>query len=86
MSDEIEDLVRRWREDAAEDIDLARRILEMKKPTRAMFFAHLALEKALKALVIRVTEKTPPKIHNLLILAERADVNLMTKGRSSCLP
>lgn len=79
MSEDIEHLVRRWREDAAEDMDLARRILEMKKPARAMFFAHLALEKALKALVIRVTEKTPPKIHNLLILAERADVRLDDK-------
>ena len=75
MSEEMEDLVRRWREDAREDMELARDILTRGKHRHAMFFAHLALEKALKALVMRATEETPPKIHNLVTLAERTGVS-----------
>lgn len=41
-----------------------------------MFVAHLALEKALKALVIRATEAMPPRIHNLTSLAEKAGLSL----------
>jgi len=79
MDIDAKDLEERWRTDAVGDLDLARRILKMGKHARAMFFVHLALEKALKALVIRATGKTPPRIHNLLVLAERAGVALDNK-------
>ena len=36
------------------------------------FFVHLALEKALKAVVCRVTRDTPPEFHNLVRLSELA--------------
>ena len=75
MSKDVEDLVRRWREDAAEDMQLARDILNKGKHRHAMFFAHLALEKALKALVMRATGKAAPKIHNLPELAARTAVS-----------
>ena len=39
-----------------------------------LFFVHLALEKALKAIVCRVTGDTPPKIHNLVRLSELARI------------
>ena len=39
-----------------------------------MFFSHLAIEKALKAHVARVTGQVPPRIHNLVRLAEIAGV------------
>ena len=72
---DVEDLVRRWREDALEDMDLARDILKRGKHRHAMFFAHLALEKALKALVMRVTKKHAPRIHNLPELASRTSIS-----------
>ena len=37
-----------------------------------MFFAHLALENILKALVCRRTQDVPPRIHNLTRLSELA--------------
>ena len=39
-----------------------------------LFFAHLALEKLLKAHVCRALSDLPPRIHALLRLAERANL------------
>jgi len=41
-----------------------------------MFFAHLAIEKMLKAHVTRETKDVPPRIHNLVRLAKLAQLNL----------
>ena len=51
---------------------VARELIASKRTRHGMFFAHLALEKALKAIVCRVTSDTPPKIHNLVRLSELA--------------
>ncbi|MBN1592230.1 MAG: HEPN domain-containing protein [Candidatus Coatesbacteria bacterium] len=76
MLKDIENTVRLWREEAVEDMDLARDILARNKYRHAMFFAHLALEKALKALVMRATEKLAPRIHNLVELANKAGLSM----------
>ena len=41
-----------------------------------IFMSHLALEKALKALLTEETQKLPPRTHNLIDLAQRAHVAL----------
>ena len=41
-----------------------------------IFMSHMALEKALKALVTEETQKLPPRTHNLIDLAQRAQVVL----------
>lgn len=41
-----------------------------------LFFAHLALEKALKAHVCRHTQDLAPRMHNLVRLAELAELQL----------
>jgi HEPN domain-containing protein len=41
-----------------------------------LFFAHLALEKLLKAHVCRATRDLAPRVHALLRLAERAGLML----------
>ncbi len=46
------------------------------KSRHGLFFAHLALEKILKALVCRRTHDAPPKIHNLTRLSELAGLRL----------
>jgi HEPN domain-containing protein len=40
-----------------------------------LFFAHLGLEKALNAHVCRTIKDIPPRMHNLIRLAELADLN-----------
>lgn len=60
-----------WRSGAAEDIETARLLLEHDRRRAALFFAHLALEKALKALVVKAPGDLAPFTHNLVILAEK---------------
>ena len=65
-----------WRNGSEEDIEAARSLLEKKHVRHSLFFAHLALEKMLKALVTRETCNVPPRIHNLVRLAEIAGLRL----------
>ena len=76
MSIDFESQAVRIFADAKEDMEAAECILELGKPRHAMFFAHLALEKALKALVTRATHSTPPKVHDLRRLAKLAGLRI----------
>jgi HEPN domain-containing protein len=71
---DVERQVAYWRESAQEDMAVGHDLIVRQKPRHGLFFVHLALEKALKALVCRVTGDTPPKIHNLVRLSELAHV------------
>ncbi|MCF6271292.1 MAG: HEPN domain-containing protein [Melioribacteraceae bacterium] len=42
----------------------------------SLFIAHLCIEKLLKAFVTKNTKQIPPKTHNLLRLADLADLEL----------
>lgn len=46
-----------------------------------LFFAHLALEKVIKAHVWRVRKEMPPRFHNLIRLAEIAELTLDDQKR-----
>ncbi len=59
-----------WRNGADEALEVAHILWEKDKTPEAMFFTHLALEKILKARVILKTADLPPRIHNLVRLAE----------------
>lgn len=61
---------------ALEDWDVASDLLEKNRIRHGLFIAHLALEKALKALVCKATKDLAPRIHNLARLAELAQLNL----------
>jgi HEPN domain-containing protein len=58
-----------WTRGSAEDFAAAEALLEKGHTRHCLFFAHLALEKMLKALVTRQTGSVPPRIHNLIRLA-----------------
>jgi HEPN domain-containing protein len=45
----------------------------------AMFSTHLAIEKAVKAHVVKNTRKLPPMMHNLISLANLAGLKLTTQ-------
>ena len=59
-----------WRDGAKEDWDVARELVQRGRVRHGMFFAHLALEKSLKAHVCRATRDIAPRLHNLVRLAE----------------
>jgi len=54
-----------WRKGAKTDLQTAKILHEKRRQKEALFFAHLALEKALKALVVKATGNFPPWIHDL---------------------
>ncbi|MDW7710792.1 MAG: HEPN domain-containing protein [Deferrisomatales bacterium] len=51
-------------------------MLRTKKFPYALFFGHLALEKLLKALVVRRTGQHAPYTHSLILLARRAELDM----------
>jgi len=65
-----------WRNGAAEDWEVARQLVDNSKIRHGLFFAHLALEKLLKAHICKQTGKLAPKLHNLVRLAEMAELEL----------
>lgn len=65
-----------WRDGAMEDLLVARDLIDRGRIRHGLFFAHLALEKILKANVCRATKDLAPPIHNLIRLSERAGLTL----------
>jgi HEPN domain-containing protein len=65
-----------WRKSSQEDIKVAELLFQNEWFRHALFFAHLAVEKVLKAHVTKQTCRIPPKIHNLSRLAELAQLSL----------
>jgi HEPN domain-containing protein len=65
-----------WRSGAQEDWEVATKLVSDGKIRHGLFFAHLALEKVLKAHVCRHTKDMAPRVHNLIRLSELGDVPL----------
>lgn len=65
-----------WRRSAEEDFEVAEELLVKKRERHALYFGQLALEKILKAHVTRSTGDVPPKSHNLLRLAQIANLTI----------
>ena len=72
----VDKVVRYWADSATEDWPVTQHLLDSGAYQYALFFAHLYLEKLLKALVVRHTNEHAPRTHNLLFLAERAHLSL----------
>jgi HEPN domain-containing protein len=68
-----------WRESAKEDWDVARHLVDHGRTRHGLFFAHLALEKILKALVCKHSQDLAPRLHNLSRLAELTALALETQ-------
>ncbi len=66
-----------WSKTATDDLETAQIIYNAgKNYHHCLFFCHLVLEKGLKANVAKATAKIPPRIHNLILLAEKAKLEL----------
>ncbi len=71
---DIEKQVAFWRNGAQEDWVACRDLARLNRKRQALFFAHLSLEKLLKAHVCRQTQAYAPRIHSLIRLAEFAEI------------
>ncbi|MFA7062213.1 MAG: HEPN domain-containing protein [Pedobacter sp.] len=65
-----------WRKSAEEDWSVAQDLVTRGKIRHGLFFAHLVLEKTLKAHVCKTTGELASKIHNLVRLSQKAGLKL----------
>ena len=72
------DLMNYWIESSDRDYESMKKNFETKQYTWALFIGHLTIEKLLKAQYAKVNKDNPypPKIHNLVILAKRCNIEL----------
>ncbi len=78
----INEHIKYWLDSAEHDLDVAESLFESGKYDWCLFIGHLVLEKVLKALfVYKTNNQTPPKIHNLLKLADLVNLELTTEQR-----
>lgn len=75
--------IKHWITESYEDISTAY-FLKQKgnRKLESAFFAHLSTEKAIKALVSQETNEIPPKIHDLIRLARKAQLPLDQSQRA----
>lgn len=59
-----------WLKSAAHDMEVAESLFQNQKYDWCLFVGHLVIEKVLKAFYVRNKQDIPPKIHNLVRLAE----------------
>jgi HEPN domain-containing protein len=76
---DIEKQITFWRSSAKEDWDVARQLVANERTRHGLFFAHLALEKIIKAIICRHSQDLAPKLHNLSRLSELAGLTLDTE-------
>ena len=68
---DVEQQIAYWQAGAVEDWQVAGELINLRRTRHGLFFAHLALEKLLKAHICRATADLAPRIHTRLRLAER---------------
>ena len=73
---DVEKHIAYWRKGATEDLESAGILVEKGRFRQGLFFAHLAIEKTLKAHVTRITGEVPPKTHNLPALAAKTKMSM----------
>lgn len=65
-----------WIESAIYDLETGKSLLLAKRYPYALFLGHLAIEKALKALVVKETGEHAPYTHSLIMLIKKTDIQI----------
>ncbi|MEK6765630.1 MAG: HEPN domain-containing protein [Planctomycetota bacterium] len=65
-----------WLKSASHDMEVAETLFQNRKYDWCLFIGHLVIEKVLKAFYVRDKQEMPPKIHNLVKLAENTKLSL----------
>ncbi len=63
-----------WIHGAIDDLKSAKILIESNRLLHGLFFCHLVIEKAIKALVVKQTKELAPRSHNLLYLSEKIEL------------
>lgn len=77
------DLTKYWFESADSDYETMKVLYNNKKNTWCLFIGHLVIEKLLKGLYAKNNPENPiaPKIHNLILLSQKANLEVPTEIR-----
>ena len=77
------DLTKYWFESADSDYETMKVLYNNKKNTWCLFIGHLVIEKLLKGLYAKNNPDAPiaPKIHNLILLSQKANLQVPTEIR-----
>lgn len=70
------DLIKYWIDSSDRDFTTMEHLFEKEDYHWALFIGHLVIEKLLKAYFVTNIDNQPPSIHNLLRLAEKANLEL----------
>ena len=70
----MDEVSQQWAERAQYDLDTADAMFKTGRYLYVLFCCQQAVEKALKAVIVKRTSNLPPRIHNLLRLAEVAGI------------
>ena len=73
---DVDRQIKYWRAGAEEDIKAAKVLCQSKLYRQSLFFGHLAIEKILKAHVCKTSREFAPKIHNLIQLSTKLEMQL----------
>jgi len=76
MTFDVDKTINYWLDGAAYDLETGKSLLDSKRFPYALFFAHLAIEKVLKALVVKGTKEHAPYSHSLPLLATRTGLEI----------
>lgn len=71
---ELSEIIQSWLEQSADDWGTAEDLLKSKRYAPCLFFIHLAIEKLLKARVVKITNASAPHVHDLVTLAQLANI------------
>lgn len=69
-------LIEYWSKTAEHDYETMLGLFKLKRYSDSLFFGHIILEKILKAHVVKKTKDHPKPIHNLVVLAKEASIDL----------
>jgi HEPN domain-containing protein len=82
---DIEKTIEYWLNGAKYDLDVAKALYEKAKYPYALFMGHLAIEKLLKALVVKNIRKHAPYTHTLSVLADKLGFKVPQKIQKSLI-
>lgn len=81
---DVQKQINYWRDGSEKALRSIPTLIEGKFWAEALFWMHLAVEKALKAHVSKKTQDIPPYIHNLVRLADISGLALSAKQVELC--
>lgn len=73
---ELQEKINFWRESSEKDMGMTNKLFAGGDYNYSLFFLHLSIEKILKGLILKITEKSPLPIHNLVQLTKSCGIEV----------